>query len=117
MTALSATWPSRSVHTSIASPIANAATIAAAWRTSMPASTGDAVAVSEPVMRTSSSRLLLAEAEALGDFHVRLRALAHERVHLVDADVDQLETVLERELLHLGLRVERAHALPIPQVC
>src|SRR5258706_539435 len=54
-----------------------------------------------------AARPLLHQAHALRTFGVEPGALLHERVHLVDADVDQLEAAPGRELLHLRVAVER----------
>ena len=48
---------------------------------------------------------------------IGLGALFHERVHALDADVDQFEAALGRQLLHLGIVVQRRpqfrHALAL----
>src|SRR6185369_3640152 len=54
-----------------------------------------------------SPLLLLAQPQQLGAFGIDLDLVLHESVHLVDADADQLEAALGRELLHLGLVVQR----------
>ena len=48
-----------------------------------------------------------AEPHPLADVGVDARSRPHERVHAVDADVDELEADLGRELLHLRVGVER----------
>src|SRR5438132_14039116 len=56
--------------------------------------------------KSASQRTLLAKAHALSRFRVHAVLLAHEGVHLVQADLDELEAALRGELLHFGVRVQ-----------
>src|SRR5436190_18580817 len=93
MTALRSACPGRSVRMSNARPKARAATMMRA--------------LSGVRFTFPPTSLLLAEAETFSHLRIRLRALLHEGVHLVEADVGQLEAALEREVLHLRIGVER----------
>src|ERR1051325_5573938 len=65
----------------------------------MPASTS--------TRKSASQKALLAKAHPLSRLRIHAQLLAHEGVHLVRADVDQLEAALRRELLHLRIGIER----------
>src|SRR5947208_15313388 len=64
--------------------------------------------------KSASQKTLLAKSHALSRLRVCAALLAHEGVHLVRADVDELEAALRRELLHLGVGVERGPELGEP---